>query len=72
MFKLAFKFLPVKVEGKIKKNKKKHCNVCEYPPPRKEGYSCCARWSVLFSQGPSLEWFGNDKLRRTADKNAKG
>lgn len=71
MFKMAFKFQPIEVEGEKKKNKK-HCNICEYFPPRREGYSHCSQGNVLFNQGPSLEWFDNNKLRLTVDKSEKG
>ena len=32
----------------------------------------CSQRNVLFNQKPSLEWFDNNKLRLTADKNGKG
>lgn len=68
MFKMAFKFLPIEVEGE-KKNITMSVDIL---PPTREGYSCCSPWNVLFNQGPSLEWFDNNKLRLTADKNGKG
>lgn len=55
MFEMNFKFLPIEVEGKNKnkenlKNKNTaHCNVCDYFHPRREGYSRCSQWNVLFN-----------------------
>lgn len=49
MFKMAFKFLPIEVEGE----KKKHYNVCVYPPSHK------GRLLMLFPMECSLQSGGH-------------
>lgn len=68
MFKMAFKFLPMEVEGE----RRTLPSLWLPTPGRRGGRLPCSLWNVLFNQGPSLEWFGNNKLRLTVDKNEEG
>ena len=69
---MACKFLPVKAEGKNKKQTKPPTATSANIPLPGERLLLLFPAECSVQSEPSREWFDHGKLRLTADKNAKG